>query len=463
MGSKINIHRGTFLEKEELRRMMSFLGERPDVSAVISSSISFGLCSPGGVAGTPFKVTPSTTLGAIDMVGGYVIGKDLKGYKVDDQFEYPIPSDNRYYWLKVSPDLRNYEKGLVQVDSSGTVSGTVNFEGIVRGQSSGVPSCIRFEKEDGSNPINDQVYQIVEVVNSHNLILSSGKKFVPENNLRVIILGSIPMGKKFTPEQLEGLYTFETFKLSLVLETTMGTTPPKHSNEFYVARIRNNGGSVTILDERKEFWSIGGSGGGGGSTQYTFTISPTPTDARVIIDGVTTKSVEALVGKSMTWSVSKPGFITKTGIHVMRSRNEKLNVTLLPDSNPTKRVKITVKTSDGSVNQGMISINAQDTINKSIDSITVQTGTVVQICAKPAPGYKFMGWLKDNSPFNQVPIQDIVATEQTTFIATFAEGSADRYWDFEVVGSEGSPELFSVPTHEGGGEYEGVMVKITDE
>ena len=74
--SKINIHRGTFLEKEELTRMIGFLNEKPEVSAIFAASLSFGLVSPGGKAGSAFKVTASTTLGAINMVGGYAFYRD---------------------------------------------------------------------------------------------------------------------------------------------------------------------------------------------------------------------------------------------------------------------------------------------------------------------------------------------------------------------------------------------------
>ena len=50
--SRINIHRGTFLEKEELVRMLSFLEDRDDISAVLSSSLTYGILSPSAKAGT---------------------------------------------------------------------------------------------------------------------------------------------------------------------------------------------------------------------------------------------------------------------------------------------------------------------------------------------------------------------------------------------------------------------------
>lgn len=458
--SKINIHRGTFLEKEELTRMIGFLNEKPEVSAIFAASLSFGLVSPGGKAGSAFKVMASTTLGAINMVGGYVIGSDLKGYRVDNQLDLPVPNDQKYYWLKVGPDSHNYENGTVQVDTSGNVSGTVNFNGIVRGQSSGVPTCIRFVKEDGSQPLNNQVYQIVDIINNNNIVLSSGFAFQAETQLRVIVLGSIPMGRRFTDEQLEGLYTFDTYKLTFVEEPSAGTMPPKNSNEYYIARVRNNGGSVTILDERTQYWTLGGSGGSGQT--YTITINPTPADAQVIIDGVITNSVEAINGRILIWSVSKPGYLTQTGNYTVSGKNETLNIVLEEDPDPVQDVKITVKTASGGTTQGAVSINNSATIDKAEESISVPMGTTVQICAQAAAGYKFAGWLRNGNAHNQTAIQDIAAQADTVYTATFVEDTEEDFWDFETKTADGRHELFTVPTQAGTGEYEGVMVKVNE-
>lgn len=256
--SKINIHRGTFLEKEELTRMVRFLDEKPDTMAMFSASVSFGLVSPQGKPAAPFKVTTSTdVLGSVNIVGGYVIDSNLRAYRVNNHIDFPIPNDSKYYWMKVRYVQHNYEDGYVQVDTSGNVSGNVSFNGVVRGQSSGVPTCIRFVKDDGSQPLNSGVYQVVDIVNDNNIILSGGTAFKAESNLRVIVLGSIPMGRRFTDEQLEGLYTFDTYEILLVEEPSQGSAPVKEDNEYYIARVRNNGGSVTVLDERTEFWALG--------------------------------------------------------------------------------------------------------------------------------------------------------------------------------------------------------------
>ena len=44
--------------------------------------------------------------------------------------------------------------------------------------------------------------------------------------------------------------------------------------------------------------------------KFTFAINPTPADATVVINGSTTKSIRAAKGHTVTWSVSKTGFVT---------------------------------------------------------------------------------------------------------------------------------------------------------
>lgn len=241
--------------------MLSFLEDRDDISAVLSSSLTYGIVSLGAKAGTAFSVSISAKGNAVDIVGGYIITPSNKAFRLSDTTEFAIPADNQFYWLKISPRERNYEDGTVQVDVSGNVSGSVSFNGVVRSQSSGVPTCIKFVKSDGSTPKNSQVYQVVDIVDDNNIILSGGQVFVKESDLKVVVLGSIPMGRRFTDEQLEGLYTFTDVEVSLVEEVSTGEAPHKDSGEYYIARIKNNGGNIVWGDERSEFWSLGIGGG----------------------------------------------------------------------------------------------------------------------------------------------------------------------------------------------------------
>lgn len=62
--------------------------------------------------------------------------------------------------------------------------------------------------------------------------------------------------------------------------------------------------------------------------KYTYTINPTPADAVVVINGSTTKSIRAAKGHTVTWSVSKTGYVTQSGSDVI-SGDVLKNVTLV--------------------------------------------------------------------------------------------------------------------------------------
>ena len=255
--SRINIYRGTFLEKEELTRMFSFLTENNSVAAVLSASGSYGIVSPEAERGNVLKVSISSAGNSIDIASGYIISPDNKSYYTGTVSLFPVPDDGKFYWVKASAFERNYEEGTVQVDANGNVSGSVSFLGVVRGQSSGVPTCIRFVRTDGAALVNDKVYQVVDVVDNNNIILSGGYTFTPEMNLSVIVLGSIPMGRRFTAEQLNGLYLFTGISITLEEETSLNTAPAKTDGEYFLARVQNNRGQIFLEDKRSEFWTIG--------------------------------------------------------------------------------------------------------------------------------------------------------------------------------------------------------------
>lgn len=64
--------------------------------------------------------------------------------------------------------------------------------------------------------------------------------------------------------------------------------------------------------------------------KYTYTVNPAPADAIVVINGSTARS--AAKGHTVTWSVSKTGFVTQSGSDII-SGDVLKNVTLV--ANPT--------------------------------------------------------------------------------------------------------------------------------
>lgn len=271
--SKINISRNVFLEKEELTNMLSFFATAPLMKAVLQASYSFGMVTndPSKINPNtinkptdednlvdPFKVETGTNSGTIKILPGMALTSQGNFIDINVEDNIAVPNDSNFYWVKIGYQTRNYEKGYVSVDSQGVVSGSVNFSGKVRGQSSSTPVSIRFEKQDGSVPINNGVYQIVNVIDNQNLLLTSASTFVAESNLRVIVLGTLPLGGVLTSEQRNGLYTYDDYVISLVPEVSVLTPPEKEADEYYIARVQNSGGTVSVSNEVKsEYWSLG--------------------------------------------------------------------------------------------------------------------------------------------------------------------------------------------------------------
>lgn len=271
--SKLNISRNVFLEKEELTNMLSFFATAPLMKAVLQASYSFGMITndpskinPNTVNKPadednlvdPFKVETGTNSGTIKILPGMALTSQGNFIDINVEDNIAVPNDSNFYWVKIGYQTRNYEKGYVSVSSQGVVSGSVNFSGKVRGQSSSTPVSIRFEKQDGSVPINNGVYQIVNVIDNQNLLLTSASTFVAESNLRVIVLGTLPLGGVLTSEQRNGLYTYDDYVISLVSEVSVSTPPEKEADEYYIARVQNSGGIVSVSNEVKsEYWSLG--------------------------------------------------------------------------------------------------------------------------------------------------------------------------------------------------------------
>lgn len=170
--------------------------------------------------------------------------------------------------------------------------------------------------------------------------------------------------------------------------------------------------------------------------------------------------MQALDGTTVIWSVSCPGYITKTGSLVVDGDDVEMAVELSEDSGGAGKVTIIVQTEDGSTSQGFVSINNQIVIDKANDSIAVDLGTSVQICARSNEGYAFREWTKNGVTFNSELIQDVMADNDAVYVAKFRPATEADYWDFEVKTDEGGYDVFSVPTTSGTGEYEGLFVKV---
>lgn len=252
--SKLNINRNIFLEREELLRWQKFMLESPVNKTFLANTLNWGIIdTSGGGTVLDFKVEAGTNPGTIKIAN---LSRALisSGLMIEQSTidNIAIPNDGNYYWLKIGHQYSNLEEGVCSITSDGQVTGVNTiFTDVLRGQSLETPVKIKF-----SNSVsNTGIYEVVDVVNDTNLILS-GNSFTAESGLKYFVVGCTPIGETITSEQQLGLYFYDSCNLTQVLETTLNTAPAGKVQdlEFWIARVINNGGTITIEDKRTEYW-----------------------------------------------------------------------------------------------------------------------------------------------------------------------------------------------------------------
>lgn len=262
MSSELNINRKTFLEQEELRRFQQFLQES------VASAVTLGNTTSWGVLRTDFsgnendfKVEAGTNSGTIQ------IANESKAVDNDELLAVQSPIDNIavtndsvWRWVRISHRYRRHEVGTISIDINGNMvgSGTL-FSEVLRGQATDVPVNIKFLKADLSPANNSGVYQIVDIVDDQNAILTSDVSFQAESDLFYVAIGSTPIDEIISSEQLEGLYKYNDCLIELVDEVTEDTPPTVgfvQDKTFYIARVQNTGTLLTIQDKRTEYWGF---------------------------------------------------------------------------------------------------------------------------------------------------------------------------------------------------------------
>jgi len=255
--SKLNINRNTFLEREELLRFQKFVLNSPVNKAFLANTLSWGIVGTSSGTGTPedFKIESGTSSGTIKMLKDSVAitesGLLIEKLAFDN---LSAPSDGNWHWVKIGHKYSNIEEGTLSINANGYLTGTnTKFTEVLRGQSTEVPVKIKFV--DSSN--NTSTYEVVNVDDDVNALLA-GDSFTAESNLRYIVIGSIPLGDTVTSQQDQGLYFYDDCEITFVQETIADTEPggKVENEEFWLARVRNISGTVTVEDKREEYWTF---------------------------------------------------------------------------------------------------------------------------------------------------------------------------------------------------------------
>lgn len=258
--SYLKISSDSFLEKQELSRLIKFLKDDGYLKLVLEKSVSFGIIQNQSDENFDnFKIEHGTNTGTIKL-STTSFALDSNGLLITKLAEdnISLPDDNLYYWIKIKHEYSANEEGLVSIGIDGSLTGVgTKFTEVLRG----IPnhqSVIKFT--DASSNVRE--YQVLEVISDTSVILSG--VFSAENDLHYKVIGTFTPGVQVPTLdkdifQYDSCIDFTVADEGLVLEDVVNTAPAKiEGEEFYIARVKRNGSTVTVEDKRTEFWKMQG-------------------------------------------------------------------------------------------------------------------------------------------------------------------------------------------------------------
>lgn len=235
-----------FLAKQELNRLRKFLDDDGFRKLFLQNSIEFGLVKNNKVTFINGKISVGDT-GKINQAEILAIDNEGKIIYKPTTTGISVTNDNQWYWVKITHQYSSAEEGTVSIDSQGNLTGVdTKFLEVLRGQPD-IPSKIKFL--DAS--LNTLEYEVLEVISDTNAVLQG--TFSAENDLTFSVVGS------FTPgavpiEDDKNPFQYDSCSLSLVVETVLNTPPSfTEGEEFYLARVKNSGGTVVVQDKRVNY------------------------------------------------------------------------------------------------------------------------------------------------------------------------------------------------------------------
>jgi microcystin-dependent protein len=264
-----------FLEAIELQRSkefsdIEFIDSTTKLAAIggfrkniLENSVSFGLVKSN--KDTSFLnglVQPD-----IDVVVGPTTFKSIKIkplYAIDSngQFIYQaqkssitIPSDSSWYWVRVTHQFSNQEKGTFSLATDGTLSGTGGeFTKILRGGQNNFASKIKLL----NSSLNTLEYEVLEVIDDNNCILL-GTSFAAETNLTLGIVGTFTPG--VSPASGDKMiFQYDSCLLELISETATNSPPAATAGiMFFLSRVKSDGTTLIVQDKRLNYWETKGS------------------------------------------------------------------------------------------------------------------------------------------------------------------------------------------------------------
>lgn len=245
---EVKLSENLFLGTAELTRIIQSLGDEGYKKLIANQTSNYGLIKDNSNTFVNGKVLQGTNPFTIKVNETKAIDKDLNFIYNPLVDNLIVPNDNFWYWLQISFNLSNIEKGTYSIDSNGNLIGVGSeLLTILRGKPDHA-SRIKFVGSTG----NLMEYEVNTVIDDNNAVLSGS--FTAESNLQLVIVGTfdpIPLNSSD-----KNIFLYDNSILTISKETTLNTPPNIITPNviFNLARVKVVSSQVVIQDKRTDYW-----------------------------------------------------------------------------------------------------------------------------------------------------------------------------------------------------------------
>jgi hypothetical protein len=200
---------------------------------------NFGIVE--NASNTYFKVTSKARSNSVIVINaGLAFDSNMDAIVMKEDLELSVANTGQNRWVILSRGVTNQEKGTVNVNSDGSLSGIgTEFTKVLRGQPN-FPVKVKLDSTQ-----NTEEYEVVSVSSDTSALLSGS--FVNENGMKYSVIGTFTPGFQPTDEN-KMIYEYDSYSISVV---DSADRPTISSDEFILAMISfNESGAMSVSDER---------------------------------------------------------------------------------------------------------------------------------------------------------------------------------------------------------------------
>lgn len=237
--SRLKFSSNLFLEVNELQRFNKFMEEDGWKRAMKAITKNFGIVE--NASNTYFKVTSKAGSNSVIVINaGLAFDSNMDAIVMEEDLELSVANTGQNRWVILSRGVTNQEKGTVNVNSDGSLSGIgTEFTKVLRGQPN-FPVKVKLNSTQ-----NTEEYEVVSVSSDTSALLSGS--FVNENGMKYSVIGTFTPGFQPTDEN-KMIYEYDSYSISVV---DSADRPTISSDEFILAMISfNESGAMSVSDER---------------------------------------------------------------------------------------------------------------------------------------------------------------------------------------------------------------------